>query len=95
MIGIVLSGHGKFASGLNSSIQLIAGKQEGFEVVDFLEGMSSEALQQALQKAVESVDQGQGLVKKVCNNLYKRKKETSIQKWKMEYKKRSVEICLH
>ena len=62
MIGIVLSGHGKFASGLNSSIQLIAGQQEGFEVVDFLEGMSSEALQQALQKAVESVDQGQGIV---------------------------------
>ena len=62
MIGIVLSGHGKFASGLNSSIQLIAGKQEGFEVINFSEGMSSEELQQTLLKAVETVDQGQGAV---------------------------------
>lgn len=62
MIGIVLSGHGEFASGLNSSIQLIAGKQKWFEVVDFSEGMSSEDLQQSLQKAVETVDQGQGSV---------------------------------
>ena len=62
MIGIVLSGHGEFASGLNSSIQLIAGKQEGFQVVDFFEGMSSDDLQEALKTAVESVEQGQGTV---------------------------------
>ncbi|SEK53249.1 PTS system, N-acetylgalactosamine-specific IIA component [Carnobacterium iners] len=62
MIGIVLSGHGEFASGLNSSIQLIAGKQAGFQVVDFSEGMSSDDLQEALKVAVESVEQGQGTV---------------------------------
>ncbi|WP_414838516.1 PTS galactosamine/N-acetylgalactosamine transporter subunit IIA [Carnobacterium sp. TMP28] len=62
MIGIVLSGHGEFASGLNSSIQLIAGKQEGFQVVDFSEGMGSEDLQESLRIAVESVEQGQGTV---------------------------------
>jgi len=62
MIGIVLSGHGEFASGLNSSIQLIAGKQKGFQVVNFSEGMSSEKLQELLQIAVETVDQDQGVV---------------------------------
>lgn len=62
MIGVVLSGHGEFASGLNSSIQLIAGKQEGFQVVNFSEEMSSDDLQEALKTAVESVEQGQGTV---------------------------------
>ena len=62
MIGIVLSGHGEFASGLNSSIQLIAGKQESFRVVDFSEGMGSDDLQESLRMAVESVEQGQGTV---------------------------------
>lgn len=62
MIGVVLSGHGEFASGLYSSIQLIAGKQEKFQVINFLEGMSSEDLQKLLNTAVETVDQGQGVV---------------------------------
>jgi PTS system N-acetylgalactosamine-specific IIA component len=62
MIGIVVSGHAEFASGLNSSIQLIAGKQENFEIVDFSEGVSSEDLQQSLQVAIETVEQGQGTV---------------------------------
>lgn len=35
MIGIILTGHGNFASGLNSALELIAGKQSNFEVVDF------------------------------------------------------------
>lgn len=62
MIGIILSGHAEFASGLNSSIQLIAGKQDNFEIVDFSEGMSSEDLHQSLQAAIEIVEQGQGTV---------------------------------
>lgn len=62
MIGIVLSGHGQFATGLYSSIQLIAGEQEGFQIVDFSEGMSSELLQEKLATAVETVDQHKGVV---------------------------------
>lgn len=62
MIGIILSGHAEFASGLNSSIQLIAGKQDNFEIVNFSEGMSSEDLHQSLQAAIEIVEQGQGTV---------------------------------
>lgn len=35
MIGIILSGHGHIASGFYSAIELILGKQEAFEIVDF------------------------------------------------------------
>ena len=62
MIGIVLCGHGQFASGLYSSIHLIAGEQEAFQTVDFSEEMGSELLQEKLAAAVKAVDQHQGVV---------------------------------
>ncbi len=62
MIGLVLCGHGDFASGLYSSVKLIAGEQEKFDVINFSEGISSEKLQALLDSAVETVDQGQGVV---------------------------------
>lgn len=62
MIGVVLSGHGNFAEGLYSSIQLIAGSQENLQTVDFTEGMSSEILQENLKNAVNTVNQNQGVV---------------------------------
>ena len=36
LIGIIVTGHGNFASGLASSIEVIAGKQDKFEAIDFL-----------------------------------------------------------
>ena len=36
MIGIIVTGHGHFATGLKSSVELIAGEQKNFEAVDFL-----------------------------------------------------------
>lgn len=62
MIGIVLCGHAQFASGLYSSINLIAGEQEAFQTVDFSKEMSSELLQEKLTAAVEAVDQRKGIV---------------------------------
>ena len=35
MVGIVLTGHGRFAAGLKSALDLIAGPQEAFKVVNF------------------------------------------------------------
>ena len=35
LIGIIVTGHGNFASGLASSIEVIAGKQDKFEAIDF------------------------------------------------------------
>lgn len=62
MIGIVLCGHAQFASGLYSSVSLIAGEQEAFQTVDFSKEMSSELLQEKLTAAVEAVDQRKGIV---------------------------------
>lgn len=48
MIGMILCGHGNFASGMYSAIKLIAGEQEDFATVDFSAGMSSEELKEQL-----------------------------------------------
>lgn len=37
MIGIILSGHGRFAEGMLSSLDMIAGKSEAVEAINFLE----------------------------------------------------------
>jgi len=62
MIGMVLSGHGNFPSGMYSSLKLIAGEQEKFAVVDFTEDMGSEELRIALEEGVNAVDGAQGVV---------------------------------
>ncbi|WP_027632793.1 hypothetical protein [Clostridium hydrogeniformans] len=50
---IVLMGHGNFATGLGSSIKLIAGPTEGVHYIDFLEEYSSETLMEKATKVVE------------------------------------------
>ena len=35
MIGFILTGHGEFAPGLASALELVAGRQEAFKVVPF------------------------------------------------------------
>jgi N-acetylgalactosamine PTS system EIIA component len=52
MIGIILTGHGDFASGLNSALELIAGKQEDMEVVDFKGENGTLALEADLNSAL-------------------------------------------
>lgn len=52
MTGIIVTGHGRFASGLKSSIELIAGKQDNMVYVDFLEEDSIEILDEKLKEAV-------------------------------------------
>ncbi len=55
MIGIVVCGHGHFASGITSTLNLIAGSQENYAFVDFKEGMSGDNLSEALSAAIESL----------------------------------------
>ncbi|WP_432408105.1 PTS galactosamine/N-acetylgalactosamine transporter subunit IIA [Wukongibacter sp. M2B1] len=56
MIGIIVSGHGGFATGLKSVIELVVGNQENFEVVDFLESHSTENLKNNLKLAMDKMD---------------------------------------
>lgn len=56
MIGIILTGHGSFASGLASSIEVIAGKQDYFKAIDFPAGSTNIELSEKLQEAVKELD---------------------------------------
>ncbi|WP_238884072.1 PTS galactosamine/N-acetylgalactosamine transporter subunit IIA [Clostridium sp. YIM B02551] len=55
MIGIILSGHGNFASGLLSNIKLIAGEQEMVIGIDFIDGQGSAELKNNLKEAINNL----------------------------------------
>ena len=52
MIGILVFGHGNFASGLTTALELLAGPQEAYRAVDFLPEHSADELKEKMQKAV-------------------------------------------
>lgn len=54
MTKFILTGHGQFASGLASSVQLISGMKDSLEIIDFEEGMSADELNEAIKSAVSS-----------------------------------------
>lgn len=56
MIGLVVTGHGNFGTGITSSINLIAGKQENYEAVDF-DGDGTEKLENDLKAAFDKLSQ--------------------------------------
>lgn len=62
MIGIVISGHINFASGMQSAVQAIAGEQDQMAFIDFVESMSTEELEVSLRQAAKEVDSGQGVL---------------------------------
>lgn len=62
MLGFILCGHGNFASGLYSSVKLIAGKQDDFEIVNFESGLSSEQLKEKLIASIEKLDHCENIV---------------------------------
>ncbi|MBS4535759.1 PTS sugar transporter subunit IIA [Clostridium sp. D2Q-14] len=57
MTGIIIAGHGNFASGMYSVIKLVAGEQENLEVVDFLEGDSTEDLKEKMIKELDKINE--------------------------------------
>ena len=56
MIQIVVTGHGRFASGILTSMRLIAGEQQRVMSVDFADTDSTEDLKQKLERALEGKD---------------------------------------
>lgn len=56
MIGFIITGHGNFATGLLSSVSLVAGEQEGIMGVDFLESYSTDDLKEKLLSAMEALE---------------------------------------
>lgn len=56
MTGIIVTGHGTFATGITSGLKLLAGEPECYEAVDFLPEDSIEALTGKLEAAVGRLD---------------------------------------
>ena len=53
MIGLIVTGHGTFASGLYSAVKLLAGKPEHFEVVDYVQEDTTDDLSDKLKEKAE------------------------------------------
>lgn len=62
MIGIIVTGHGNFGSGLTSSLHLIAGEQEHYQYVDFIQEYSVEDLANALTKAMDQLSECESIL---------------------------------
>ncbi|TCJ95865.1 PTS system N-acetylgalactosamine-specific EIIA component (Man family) [Volucribacter psittacicida] len=62
MLGIVVSGHIHFASGLQSAVEAIVGKQPQLAFVDFTEDLTTDQLEQKLREACAEVDTGDGVL---------------------------------
>ena len=55
MIGLIVTGHANFGSGITSSVNLIAGEQEAYRYVDFLPTYGMGELSAELTKAMDEL----------------------------------------
>lgn len=55
MIGLLVTGHANFSSGITSSVNLIAGEQEAYRYVDFLPTYGIDELKAELEKALDEL----------------------------------------
>ena len=62
MVGLLITGHGHFATGLGSSLKLITGNTENIVYVDFEEDHSTELLSENLNKALEELKDCDGVL---------------------------------
>lgn len=67
MIGLLVTGHANFASGLTSSLELICGEPTHYAYVDFLSDYSVEDLERELNKAIESLSDCDSIL--ICSDL--------------------------
>lgn len=61
MVGLIVTGHGKFASGFEASLELLAGGTNGVIFVDF-DGESGDALKEKLAEAMDSMKERAGVL---------------------------------
>lgn len=57
MIGLIISGHGHFASGLHTSLNLIAGEPSNVEYVDFEENDTIETLKEKYYNSLKKLSE--------------------------------------
>lgn len=56
MIGLIVSGHINFASGMASAVKAIAGEQENMVFLDFVETLSPDELEQQMRAAMDAMN---------------------------------------
>ncbi|HBA69976.1 MAG TPA: PTS fructose transporter subunit IIA [Lachnospiraceae bacterium] len=62
MVGLVITGHGHFATGLGSSLKLITGNTENIVYVDFEEDHTTDILTENLNKAFDELKECDGVL---------------------------------
>ncbi len=62
MIGIIVTGHGTFATGLTSGLKLLAGEPSDYELVDFDPEESLEVLTVILKRALDDLTSCEGVL---------------------------------
>lgn len=62
MISLIITGHGRFASGLFSAVEQVIGPQEQCVAVDFPPEMSTQQLDEKLTQALASLPQQDGVL---------------------------------
>lgn len=54
MIGVIVTGHGGFAAGMEANVKMLAGKEAQVTAVDFADGMNVDEFEQKLAAALDS-----------------------------------------
>lgn len=62
MIGLLITGHGRFAGGMGSALKLVTGNTEHIAYVEFEEEHSTETLTENLNKAFEELKDCDGVL---------------------------------
>jgi PTS system N-acetylgalactosamine-specific IIA component len=62
MVGLLITGHAHFATGIGSSLQLVAGLTDNIKLVDFEETHSTETLTANLNAALDELKQFDGVL---------------------------------
>ena len=62
MTGIMVLGHGHFASGIASATELILGKQDDFVWVDFPEGDTKTELEAHIAEALQTMKEAEHIL---------------------------------
>jgi PTS system N-acetylgalactosamine-specific IIA component len=62
MIGLIITGHGEFAAGLSSAVNILAGKPEKFIPVNFQQEDSTDDLEISLKQAIRELADCHGIL---------------------------------
>ncbi|MBR2067390.1 MAG: PTS fructose transporter subunit IIA [Solobacterium sp.] len=62
MIGLIVTGHGELASGVNSAVNVLVGQPESFLCVDYLLEDSTDDFEYKLKRAIEELKHCDGIL---------------------------------